>query len=101
MAERNGTAWFRDHVVALVGLIVVMLGSLTSWWATYAVLTDRVERYSVLVENIEMVMRTHVADSARHIDPVRDARINDEILRRLMEVEDAIKAGNVRLNNLR
>ena len=101
MVERNGSAWFREHVVALVCLILVMLSSLTSWWATYAVLTDRVQRYTVRVEDIEMVVRTHVADSTRHIDPVRDARINDEILRRMLEVELAVKAGNERLNKLR
>ena len=101
MVEQNGTVWFRNHVVALLGLVVIMLGSLASWWATYATLTNQVRDNSIRIEEIEKGLRTHFSDSARHLDPIRDARINDEILRRLMRLEDEIKTGNARIQSLR
>lgn len=84
--------WLEGHP-ATITIIILLLGQLT------ALIWNRYELHSLIVwstkvdkkvEHIEITLLAHESDAARHIDPVRDANAQVQVLSRLNRLEELL-----------
>lgn len=71
--------WVKPNIVPLIGAVVLI----TVNWVQLNQMRDDFRQYQIKVDS-------HIGDTLRHIDPVRDARDRDQVLRRLDIIETKI-----------
>lgn len=91
--EGGGKKWLKDNAVGLFGVLVVIVG----FYAGYVRLEERVsalvktaDESSEQIKSVSGALIQHERDTSRHVDPVRDKELWDDLKRRLQRIEDKL-----------
>ena len=80
----NGMGWLRSNLSIVITVILLLIAFVAQW----SILQSK----TVLIDQVAQEVKTHELDTAHHIDPERDERRWQELLRRLDRIEAKLDA---------
>lgn len=80
----SGSSWLRSHAEVAITIILLLLSLVAQW----TIINNKVAEIAVLQSQLEV----HRLDTQHHVDPERDERRWQELIKRLERIEDKIDA---------